>query len=103
MSESKFTPGPFKVGGSKLGAIQVLDTDGRAVAAVYLRERKGEEDANAHLFAAAPAMFEALEEALFNPLRECEQTEGLLTRLHVNGEDEARMRAALSLARGEGS
>lgn len=38
----------------------------------------------------------ALEEMLFNPHRECEQTEGRLTRLHVSAGDEAEARKALA-------
>ena len=61
MSETKFTPGPWMVGGSLVGAGNIIirqqwDCDG--VRSFDVAE------ANANLIAAAPDMYEALEAAI---------------------------------------
>jgi hypothetical protein len=64
MSESKHTPGPWEVDppGHPLDCHGILDADELGLAETHGREGKGEEEANAHLIAAAPEMYEALEE-----------------------------------------
>ena len=61
------TPGPWGVPDwHQLGRIDVVDSGGRIVAAVYLRDALGEEAANARLIAASPEILAALEHILTN-------------------------------------
>ena len=89
MSESKFTPGPWLFSSYKSGnSVIVIDGKEFDVATVNYPNR----DANAHLIAAAPELYEALE--------------FLLTCKHGEfcdhyREAERKAKAALAKARGE--
>ena len=86
MSEPKFTPGPWLFSSYKSGN-SVIVTDGKEfdVATVNYPNR----DANAHLIAAAPELYEALEELLIQ------------TRQYGHEPEIAMAEAALAKARGE--
>ena len=55
---SKHTPGPWKTTHSEVGGYRVSDSTGWGVAVVL---KDTNDEANAHLIAAAPQMLEALE------------------------------------------
>lgn len=55
---SKHTPGPWKITHSEVNGYRVSDSTGWGVAVVL---KDVNDEANAHLIAAAPAMLEALE------------------------------------------
>jgi len=62
-TETKYTPGPWELmedrapGGLELGA------NGRAICEIWRRNKPDTEEANAHLIAASPDMYAALEGA----------------------------------------
>ena len=59
------TPSPWAVPNwNQLGRIDVVDSAGGIVAAVYLRDKPREEAANARLIAAAPELLAALRDYL---------------------------------------
>lgn len=60
MTETKFTPGPWR----RCTFRGIEDVATKSVVAVMASREKKELDANAHLIAAAPEMYEALEEVL---------------------------------------
>jgi hypothetical protein len=64
MSETKFTPGPWHK--DERSDVYVRDSEGDYIAGTYApmpkrKRAKGENEANAHLIAAAPDMYEELE------------------------------------------
>lgn len=63
MSDPKFTPGPWHVGDTNRANQQVFDADSWNVASCTIPNRpRGEAEANARLMAAAPDLYEALQE-----------------------------------------
>jgi len=99
MSETKFTPGPW-IAAPMEGepghcfAAQVVRTDGAGRWIVDINSDDGEEmaTANAHLIAAAPELYEALEP--FEHLRPDSHCDSILALLPA-------VRAALAKARGK--
>ena len=92
-----FTPGPWSLDENDVRdeAQTVLsDWTGCPVAEAFLGARGGECEANAHLIAASPALYEALEWLLRASVT------GGLSNAQL-GAVEAKARAALALARGE--
>jgi hypothetical protein len=90
MNKTKFTPGPWTVGGNGgfINQLQIHPTIGCAYGA-------GDEvKANAHLIAAAPDLYEALEDLI------CLCEVGLKSDYDINAEL-ADARTALAKARGE--
>ncbi len=98
MSETKFTPGPWRVRAhtSQPNDRVVVDTFGGSVACVYrdMGENEPPREANAHLIAAAPDLYAALE-ALHRA------TAILPASMDEPGSPQALARAALAKARGE--
>ena len=101
-----FTPGPWKYGEDMRGKRRVFDTTGREVVralseAGLVRRTHAERAANAHLIAAAPALYAAVVEAT----EYVTATHALIAG--AVGQDNAvspvlkRCREALALARGE--
>lgn len=77
-TETNFTPGPWFADPDDVRdeALAVLDAIGCNVADVFTMCRPGECEANAHLIAAAPELYEALEDCitaleLYAPLEDC--------------------------------
>lgn len=99
---AEFTPGPWKIfdgwGSSKFAPVVVdciPDADGKFVGNCICHVATTNEDAeaNANLIAAAPDMYEALEDAL----RTCEQD---MQHILDNGRLRDVLRAALAKAKG---
>lgn len=61
MKMSKHTPGPWIVDGSDFDVVMVDTVSGSSICDVY-GDYSGEREANAALIAAAPTMYEALED-----------------------------------------
>jgi hypothetical protein len=67
MSEKKFTPGPWKASGLEVfstGSFRLSTTSAGSPRICVADNRIGKGDADAHLIAAAPDMYDALEELL---------------------------------------
>lgn len=96
MAETKWTPGPWNVAGYLNGSCAVAAKT--LIARVYSESFRdlGNETANAHLIAAAPDLYEALDRIA--DIVEVERREG---RTEMDGETIAICRAALAKARGE--
>ena len=95
MSETKFTPGPWLFSSYKSGnSVIVIDGKEFDVATVNYPNR----DANAHLIAAAPELYEALE-GLLADITEYQEINNLGGQ---NNHWQVKAKAALAKARGEG-
>lgn len=95
MSEPKFTPGPWLFSSYKSGnSVIVIDGKEFDVATVNYPNR----DANAHLIAAAPELYEALE-GLLADITEYQEINNLGGQ---NNHWQVKAKAALAKARGEG-
>ena len=93
MSESKHTPGPWRVGvTSDAGEVDVIAEGGWFVAVACDSAGDGDTEANANLIAAAPDMLEALEKLVSR----IDETRGPTADTAL-----AAARAAIKKARGE--
>lgn len=94
MNETKFTPGPWLFSSYKSGnSVIVIDGKEFDVATVNYPNR----DANAHLIAAAPELYEALE-GLLADITEYQEINNLGGQ---NNHWQVKAKAALAKARGE--
>ena len=95
VAEPKFTPGPWLFSSYKSGnSVIVIDGKEFDVATVNYPNR----DANAHLIAAAPELYEALE-GLLADITEYQEINNLGGQ---NNHWQVKAKAALAKARGEG-
>ena len=105
MMESKHTPGPWHYAPDTLvgpmiganGCITTLNHNGH--------RSEAEAEANAHLIAAAPDMYEALQAATFaleGALVLLRKVDGLASSGHMRGFEAAYMNGARALAKAEG-
>ncbi len=112
-AETKFTPGPWEVGVYRNGVPGIVYCNnalGSAVAVVYGEKlpysvfSREEEEANAHLIASAPLLFEALHrlEVTANSAAYCysNRPENFAAALRDLRDDAESARAALAAARG---
>lgn len=85
MTDTKFTPGPWRRG--QTGNLRIYGPDGmgeHSGVVAEVKSKNGHQTANAHLIAAAPDLYEALEEVIA-----------------ATGYSNGKARAALAKARGE--
>ena len=95
MNETKFTPGPWLFSSYRSGnSVIVIDGKEFDVATVNYPNR----DANAHLIAAAPELYEALD-GLLADITEYQEINNLGGQ---NNHWQVKAKAALAKARGEG-
>lgn len=106
MSETKFTPGPWHK--DERSDIYVRDSEGDYIAETYApmpkrKRAKGENEANAHLIAAAPELYEALEKAaeVFRAYQSHHEANRHTDKAERNKFYAEQIEAALTKARGE--
>ena len=88
---NKHTPGPWKITHSEVSGYRVSDSTGWGVAVVL---KDVNDEANAHLIAAAPAMLEALERLRGWVVAEAEQFGAVLPDDDIMEQATAAIRAA---------
>lgn len=102
MTETKFTPGPWHwVDHGSF--INVESKDCSSIASLFSYATPEIEEPNAHLIAAAPVMYDALQEAanVFRMYEEYHALKGATDKAHANGEIARDIEKLLSTARGE--
>jgi hypothetical protein len=94
MNKTKFTPGPWKIGTPPPNGEQTIGTEQGLMVAVSTTGAGIQTKANAHLIAAAPDLYEALEDLSINDFGSNGWTNSM-ERIAI------KARAALAKARGE--
>ena len=107
MSETKFTPGPWWIDGQGIGPKSFADDQsyGITTPVAYIEEYDWPENhvANAHLIAAAPELYEALEKSaeVFRVYQAHHEYKGDEKKAERNKVYAEQMEAVLNKARGE--